>query len=203
MKDDITVLDTRTAEMFSQGFIPGVIFIGLEGRFAEWAGSLLPFDKPLLLVTPPGKEEETVVRLSRVGFDKMEGYLQGGFDTWKTAGEKIDMIVEVEADELVMDLPHDPNLMVVDVRRETEFADGHLQNAVNLPLNNMTDIAQMAQFEDSQNLYVHCAGGYRSVIAVSLLKRQGLHNLRNIVGGWSKIKEQEKITIVKEASVLN
>ena len=203
MNDNVIVLDTRHANDFTQGFIPGSIFIGLEGRFAEWAGSILPFDKPILLVAAPGKEEESVVRLSRVGFDKMEGYLKGGFDAWKNANEKVDLIIDVEADELMMDIPHDPSLLVVDVRKEVEYADGHLVNAVNLPLDEMTDVAQMAQFEDKQNLYVHCAGGYRSVIASSLLKRQGIHNLRNVLGGWNKIKEQEKADIVKEASVLN
>lgn len=203
LKEDCLFLDTRTAAEFTSGFIPGAIFIGLEGRFAEWAGSLLPFDKPIVLITPKGKEEETVIRLSRVGFDKVEGYLKGGFEAWKKAGEKTDMIIDVEADELMMDMPHDPNLMVVDVRKETEYADGHLKNALNLPLNEMTDIAELAQFEDHQNLYVHCAGGYRSVIAASLLKRQGVHNLRNVLGGWGSIKDQEKAKIVKDANELN
>lgn len=201
--DNVIVLDTRHANEFTQGFIPGSIFIGLEGRFAEWAGTILPFDKTIILVTPTGKEEETVVRMSRVGFDKMEGYLEGGFEAWKNAGEKTDLIIDVEADELIMDIPHDPNLKVVDVRKETEFGEGHLADAVNLPLSEMTDVAELAQFEDNENLYIHCAGGYRSVIAASLLKRQGIHNLRNVAGGWGKIKEQEKAKIVKEASVLN
>jgi len=203
IKEDVILLDSRPASEFTEGFIPGAVFIGLEGRFAEWAGSLLPFDKPIVLVTPAGKEKETVTRLSRVGFDKMAGFLNGGFDTWKNAGEKTDLIINVEADELMMDIPHDPNLTVVDVRRETEYADGHLPDALNLPLSEMTDIAELAQFEDNQNLYVHCAGGYRSVIATSLLKRQGVHNLRNVLGGWEKIKEQEKVRIIKEARVLN
>jgi rhodanese-related sulfurtransferase len=202
-EEDILILDTRHASVFTKGFVPGSVFIGLEGRFAEWAGSLLPFDKPMILVTEPGKEEETVVRLSRVGFDKIQGYLKGGFEAWKDAGETVDMIVEVEADELAMDIPHDPNLVVVDVRRETEFADGHIANAQNLPLNEMNDVVNLAHFEDNQNLYIHCAGGYRSVIASSLLKRQGTHNLRNVVGGWGKIKEQKNIKVQKEASVLN
>ena len=201
--DDTLILDTRNAILFSQGFVPGSVSIGLEGRFAEWAGSLLPFDLPMLLVTEPGKEKESIVRLARVGFDKVKGYLNGGFEAWKNAGEDIDLIINVEADELMMDIPYDKNLVVVDVRRETEFADGHLKDAVNLPLNDMNDPATMADFEDHQNLYVHCAGGYRSVIASSLLKRQGLHNLRNILGGWDKIKVQEKADIVKETSVLN
>ncbi|MEO6734583.1 MAG: rhodanese-like domain-containing protein [Ferruginibacter sp.] len=203
MKEDLTVLDTRHADIFSQGFVPGSIFIGLEGRFAEWAGSILSFSKPMLLITEPGKEEETVIRLARVGFSKMEGYLNGGFEAWKSAGEKTDMIIDVEADELAMDLPHDPNLQVVDVRRETEFADGHVQSAINMPLNEMTDLALIAGFEENQNLYVHCEGGYRSVIACSLMKSQGLHNLRNVLGGWDKIKEQSSIKIAREPSVLN
>ncbi len=203
IKDDMIILDTRNAELFKQGFIPGSIFIGLEGRFAEWAGSLLPFDVPMLLVTEPGKEKETIVRMARVGFDKVKGFLDGGYDTWKNSGEEIDMIIDVEADELMMDIPHDNNLVVVDVRRTTEFADGHLKNALNLSLNDMIDPATMANLEEEQNLYVHCAGGYRSVIAASLLKKQGIHNLRNVVGGWDKIKVQEKAEIVKETSMLN
>lgn len=203
MAEDVLVLDTRHADVFTQGFVPGSIFIGLEGRFAEWAGSLLPFDKPMILVTEPGMEEETVVRLSRVGFDKMQGYLKGSFDAWKAAGEKVDMIINIEADELAMDIPHDDHLVVVDVRRETEFADGHVKGAQNIPLNEMTDVATIANFEDNQNLYIHCAGGYRSVIASSLIKRQGVHNLRNVLGGWGKIKEEKGITVEKDTSVLN
>lgn len=200
---DVIVLDTRHAAVFTLGFVPGSIFIGLEGRFAEWAGSLLPFDMPILLVTEPGKERETIVRLARVGFSKVSGYLDGGFDAWKKTGEEIDLIIDVEADELMMDIPHDPKLIVVDVRRQAEFADGHLKDAVNLPLNDMTDPLSISNFEEDQNLYVHCAGGYRSVIASSILKHHGYHNIRNVLGGWGKIKEQEKAEIVKETSVLN
>lgn len=197
------ILDTRKAEEFTHGFVPGSISIGLEGRFAEWAGSLLPFDKPLVLVTEVGKEKESVIRLARVGLDKVKGVLSGGFNAWKAAGQPIDLIVDVEADELMMDLPFDPNLVVLDVRKPTEFADGHLADAINLPLSEMMDPGTMANIEDQQNVYIHCAGGYRSVIAASLLKRQGIHNLRNVLGGWNKIKEQEKVEIVKEKSVLN
>lgn len=201
--DDTIILDTRNATIFTQGFVPGAISIGLEGRFAEWAGALLPFDAPLLLVTEPGKERETIIRLARVGFDKVKGYLNGSYEAWKNAGEAVDMIIDVEADELMMDIPNDNKLVILDVRRETEFADGHLKNASNIPLNDMTDPGSMAELEDEHNYYVHCAGGYRSVIAASLLKRQGIHNLRNVLGGWGKIKEQEKAEIVKETSVLN
>jgi glyoxylase-like metal-dependent hydrolase (beta-lactamase superfamily II)/rhodanese-related sulfurtransferase len=202
-EDNTIVLDTRKAELFTQGFIPGSISIGLDGRFAEWAGSLLPFDKSIILVTTAGEEKESVVRLARVGFSKIKGFLEGGFEAWQQADKPIDMIIDVEADELAMDIPFDANLLVVDVRRETEFADGHIKGALNLPLNDLTDPGNMANLDEHLNIYVHCGGGYRSIIAASLLKRQGIHNLRNVTGGWSKIKDQKGIEIEKENSVLN
>jgi glyoxylase-like metal-dependent hydrolase (beta-lactamase superfamily II)/rhodanese-related sulfurtransferase len=203
MNEDVIILDTRPASSFTEGFIPGSVFIGLEGKFAEWAGSLLPFDKPFLLVTEAGKERESVVRLARVGFSKIQGYLAGGFEAWQQAGEKTDLIINVEADELAMDIPYDDNLVVVDVRKEVEFGDGHAKGAVNIPLSEMNDPGRMADIEDHHNLYIHCGSGYRSMIASSLLKRQGIHNLRNVVGGWAKIKEESKIETEKDAAVLN
>ncbi len=203
ISEDALLLDTRPAEIFTLGFIPGSVFIGLEGRFAEWAGSLLPFDKSIILVSEPGKEKETIIRLARVGFSKVIGYVEGGFNSWKDNGEQIDMIIDVEADELAMDIPFDENLVVLDVRKPTEFADGHVKDAVNIPLNDLIDPLNMATLEEEQNIYVHCQGGYRSMIASSLLKRQGFHNLRNVLGGWNKIKEQGKIKTEKEKSVLN
>jgi len=113
------------------------------------------------------------------------------------------MIIDVEADELAMDIPFDNNLVVVDVRKENEFAEGHVKDAINLPLNEMTDVAQIARFEENQNIYIHSENGYRSLIAASILKKQGYQNLRNILGGWAKIKDQKNIKIEKEASVLN
>lgn len=199
----VFVLDTRSPEAFSAAFVPGAVNIGLDGRFAEWAGSLLPFDQSILLIAEPGKEEETIIRLARVGFEKFEGYLKGGFAAWQDAKLPIDLLIEVEADELAMDLPHDPNLLVVDVRKPAEFAEGHVEGAMNLPLATLNDPASMAAFDDHHNLYLHCAGGYRSVIAASLLKRQGIHNLRNIVGGWNAIKAQEGIATAKDVSMLN
>lgn len=202
-RDEIVLLDTRPAATFTDGFIPGSISIGLEGRFAEWAGSLLSFEKPLLLITEPGKERESVIRLARVGFSDFAGHLEGGFEAWKKAGKPVDMIINVEADELAMDIPFDDNLIVVDVRRETEFGDGHVKDAVNIPLNDMTDPVMLANIEDEHNVYVHCAGGYRSVIACSIMKREGIHNIRNIVGGYEKIRQQQNIEKSKEDRVLN
>ena len=202
--DNCIILDTRNATLFTQGFITNSISIGLEGRFAEWAGSILPFNKHIILVTEVGKEKESVVRLARVGFEKFSGVLNGGFEAWQNAGEKIDLIIDVEADELAMDLPFDERIVIVDVRKETEYADGHIAEALNIPLVDLLDVGKMADFEDNQNIYIHCAGGYRSVIAASLIKKQGIHNLRNILGGWSQIKDlQNKFTIEKSVEVLN
>lgn len=203
LRPDTLVLDTRAATVFTQGFVPGAVSIGLEGRFAEWAGSLLPFDRTLLLVAEPGTEQESITRLARVGFEKIGGYLQGGFTAWQAAGKPIDMLIDVEADELLMDLPHDDNLLVVDVRNQTEFADGHVPGALHLPLADMTDMARVANVPEDANLYLHCGGGYRSVIAASLLKRQGLHNLRNVLGGWNAMKQLDGLPIEKEAAALN
>jgi rhodanese-related sulfurtransferase len=203
LEEDVIILDTRHASVFTEGFIPESIFIGLEGKFAEWAGSLLPFDKTIILVTELGKEKESVVRLTRVGFDKFGGYLAGGFEAWKNAGEKVDLVIDVENDELAMDIPFDENLVVVDVRKDTEYDEGHLKQSINIPLADLIDPASMANLEDNQNIYVHCAGGYRSVIAISLMKKQGIHNLRNIVGGWAKIIElKDKFQIEKTEPVV-
>ncbi|RYY63289.1 MAG: MBL fold metallo-hydrolase [Chitinophagaceae bacterium] len=203
LERDALLLDTRHASVFTEGYVPGSVFVGLEGRFAEWAGSLLPYTGEMILLTEPGKERETLVRLARVGFQNVIGYLEGGFEAWQKAGEAIDLIIDVDVDELAMDLPFDENLLVIDVRKPAEFAEGHVKDAQNLPLNDMTDPALLAQFEDEQNLYVHCQGGYRSVIAISLMKRQGIHNVRNVLGGWNAIRKDEKIRTQKESSVLN
>jgi hydroxyacylglutathione hydrolase len=202
--EDVIILDTRKNTVFVDGFVPTSIFIGLDGRFAEWAGSLLPFDKTIVLVTEEGREKETITRLARVGFEKFGGYLQGGFEAWKAAGEKVDMIIDVEVDELAMDIPFDEQLVLVDVRKETEYADGHVKQAVNIPLDKLIDPASMADFDDNHNIYIQCQSGFRSVVAASLIKREGIHNVRNVVGGWKAINElKDKFEFEKTAEVLN
>lgn len=196
VKDGAWILDTRPSTIFTEGFVPDSISIGLDGRFAEWAGILLPFDQNFVLVTEAGKEEESVIRLARVGFDKVEGYLEGGYEAWKNAGEDIDMIIDIEADELAMDMPHDQHLEIIDVRKPGEFETAHVKGAHNVPLDTMMDPLNVAMIDTENNLYIHCAGGYRSVIAASLLKRQGYHNLRNVLGGFGKIKQIQSIPVV-------
>lgn len=203
-EDDYVVLDTRAASVFMEGFVPGSISVGLEGRFAEWAASLLPFDKTILLVTDAGKEEETIIRLARVGFEKIGGYLEGGFEAWNNAGEQIDLVIDVDADELALDIEFDDNLVVLDVRKEAEYDNGHLKESINISLENLVDPGTMADFDDNHNIYVHCGGGYRSVIGCSLLKKQGIHNIRNVNGGWEAINElKTKFKIIKTEASLN
>ncbi|MBK6820202.1 MAG: MBL fold metallo-hydrolase [Bacteroidetes bacterium] len=203
IEDDAIILDTRNATEFTQGFIPNAISIGLEGRFAEWAGVLLPFHHKLVLITDIGKEEETITRLTRVGFDQIIGYLAGSYQAWVDAGEKIDLIIDVEPDELKMDMNYDTRLVILDVRKELEFESGHVQTAVNIPLQTMNDVAVLSNIEDNDNVYIHCAGGYRSVIAASIMKKQGFHNIRNVLGGYDQIKLVPEMPLVAAKEVLN
>jgi hydroxyacylglutathione hydrolase len=200
-KDGAWILDTRNETVFTQGFVPGAISIGLDGRYAEWAGTLIPNGQPLILVTEPGKEKESITRLARVGIDSVQGYLEGGYETWHNSGEQIDLIIDIEADEFAMDLPNDNLLEVIDVRKPSEFETAHVKGARNIPLNTLMDPLNVAMIDDSNNLYVHCAGGYRSVIAASILKRHGYHNLRNVLGGFSKIKAEKGIPVVLPGKV--
>ena len=199
--DGAWILDTRPATIFTNGFVPESIGIGLDGRYAEWAGTLIPNKQALILVTEAGKEKESITRLARVGIDNILGYLDGGYDAWRNAGEKIDLIIDIEPDELAMDIPHDNLLEIIDVRKPSEFDIAHVKGALNVPLDTLMDPLHVAMIEDDKNLYVHCAGGYRSVIAASILKRHGYHNLRNILGGFAKMKTEKGIPIVLPGKV--
>ena len=195
------VLDTREPEDFTRGFVPGALNIGLKGRFAEWAGMLLDYRQPVVLVTDPGLEQETIVRLARVGLETVRGYLKGGMEAWTAASEPRDMIIGVEPDELAMDMQFDKKLRILDVRHPAEYAAGHVQGAHNLPLEDMADPGALAALSEMQNLYVHCQSGYRSVIACSVIKRQGFHNLRNVEGGFDHMQTYPELTLVREKEV--
>ncbi len=181
------ILDVRNQEEFVKGHIPRSIFIGLNGDFAPWVGALIADVKqPLLLVTPKGKEEETVTRLSRVGFDNTLGILKGGFEAWVKAGKDIDTITALSAEE-AKEILKDKHLPIFDVRKESEFKAEHLVDANNAPLDILND--HLAEFPKNETFYVHCEGGYRSVIAASILKGRGIHNLVDITGGIAELKK--------------
>jgi rhodanese-related sulfurtransferase len=201
--EDLIILDTRDYLTFAEGFITGSIFIGLNERFEDLVISLIPSGFTILMVTAPGKEDETASRLKKAGFEKIAGFLAGGIEAWKNAGEITDLLIQVEADELAMDIPFDERLIVLDVRNETEYADGHVKNALNISLKTMVDPGVMAVLDEKDNLYILSKSGYRSTIAASLLKRQGFHNLRNILGGWDAVIREKKIETEKEQKALN
>ncbi len=179
------VLDTRPAADFARGFIPGSVNIGLDGDFAPWAGTLIrDVNQPLLLVTPDGKEEETITRLSRVGFDHVLGHLEKGFTTWLNSGKETDRVNRISAAEFAEQLPH-TSAGVVDVRKESEFEAEHIEEAENKPLAYIND--WISELDPEQHFYLHCAGGYRSMIAASLLQSRGFRNFTEVEGGFAAI----------------
>ena len=181
------VLDVRHQDDFAKGHIPRSIFIGLNGDFAPWVGALIANVKqPLLLVAPVGSEEEAVTRLSRVGFDNTLGYLEGGFEGWKKAAMEYDSVSTVSAEQL-REISKEEKIPVFDVRKESEFLSEHVVDAANTPLDYLND--HLAEFPSNTPFYLHCAGGYRSMIASSILKSRGIHNLIDISGGFEAIKE--------------
>jgi glyoxylase-like metal-dependent hydrolase (beta-lactamase superfamily II)/rhodanese-related sulfurtransferase len=181
------ILDVRHQNEFVKGHIPRSIFIGLDGGFAPWVGALIAdVEQPILLVTPPGREEETIIRLSRVGFDNTLGYLKGGFDAWKKEGYEYDTISAITALELKNRIEKD-NVPVFDVRKMGEYKSEHIIDASNTPLDYLNDY--LAEFPKEKTFYIHCAGGYRSVIAASILKSRGIHNLVDVAEGFKAIKE--------------
>ncbi|WP_418500262.1 MBL fold metallo-hydrolase [Flagellimonas sp.] len=180
------VLDVRHQDDFAKGHVPRSIFIGLDGSFAPWVGALIADVKqPILLVTPEGREEETVTRLSRVGFDHTLGYLKGGIAAWKEAGKEIDTVDSVSAEQLKTLM--EKGVPVYDVRKESEFIAEHVEEAHLTPLDFIND--HLAEFPEKETFYVHCAGGYRSMIASSILKSRGIHNLVDVAGGFADIKK--------------
>ena len=183
------ILDVRHQDEFVKGHVPQSIFIGLDGGFAPWVGALIgDVNQPLMIITPEGREEETITRLSRVGFDQTLGYLKGGIEAWKSSGKEYDMISGVNAKDLEK-LVKQEKVPVFDVRKENEYLSGHISSAENTPLDFLNDY--LDRFPKNNPFFIHCAGGYRSVIAASILKKRGIHNLINVQGGFKKIKETE------------
>lgn len=181
------ILDVRHQTEFIKGFIPRSIFIGIDGGFAPWVGALIrDVKQPILLVVEAGREEETITRLSRVGFDNTIGFLDGGFKAWKNAGKATDDLISISAEEFKTRLEAS-EIPVFDVRKEGEFTAAHIADAHFTPLDFLNDY--ISEFPTDKTFYVHCAGGYRSVIAASILKSRGIHNLVDVAGGFGAIKK--------------
>lgn len=185
--NEAIVLDVRSEADYSRSHIPGSIFIGIDGDFAPWVGSVIgDVRQSILLVCPGGREEETITRLARVGFDKVLGYLKGAMQAWEKAGKETDSLESLKATEAHIRWEQESS-PIIDVRKDGEFSAEHIDGALNIPLNYINE--RMAEFPQEQKFYLHCAGGYRSVIAASILKSRGYHDLINIEGGFTAIKE--------------
>ena len=184
---DAVMLDSRNDAFFSKGFIPNSINISLDGQFAPWVGSLIPDVKQqLLIIAEPGREEETVMRLARVGYDNVIGYLKGGFETWKNAGKEADTINRLTPDEFETKFNKDSTI-VIDVRKQGEFNSEHVDGAINIPLDFINE--NLAEFPKDKEFIIHCGGGYRSMTAASILRSRGWENFMEVEGGYDKIKE--------------
>jgi hydroxyacylglutathione hydrolase len=182
------VLDTRNATEFSKGFIPKSVNIGIDGNFAQWVGEMIPDVKQkILLVTVPGREEEVITRLSRVGYDFTIGYLKGGFNTWHDAGKEMETFNRIAPSELEAMVEKSSDVLLIDVRKKSEYDSEHVLNSINIPLNQLN--MNLDKFPKDKAFVVFCAGGYRSMIASSILKQRGWHNFTDVVGGFAEISK--------------
>jgi len=182
------VLDTRDASEFAKGFIPNSINIGVDGNFAQWVGEMIPDVKQeILLVTDEGREEEVITRLSRVGYDHSIGYLKGGFASWKAAGKEVETVNRLSADEFAAQL--NDSLTVIDIRKKSEYDSEHLVGAINVPLNEINQHLQ--EFPTDKNFVLYCAGGYRSMIASSILKQRGWDHFSDVIGGFGELAKTD------------
>ncbi len=187
------ILDTRDPQVFAKGFVPNSINIGIDGNFAPWVGALIPDVKQeLLIVAEPDRVEEVVTRLARVGYDYTIGYLEGGFETWLKAGKEYDSIKSVTAEELA-EIAGREKINILDVRKNSEFQSEHLADAENAPLDFVNE--SMLQVDKNKQYYVHCAGGYRSMIFNSILRARGYDNLIDVKGGFKELKETGKFAV--------
>ena len=188
------ILDTRHAQEFAKGFIPNSVNIGIDGSFAPWVGAMIPdIKQQILIVAELGREEEIVTRLARVGYDYSIGYLAGGFKSWIDAGKEVDSIRSISANELAEIQAKDSSINILDVRKKSEFDSEHILNATSAPLDYINE--SMMQVDKNKTYYVHCAGGYRSMIFASTLKARGYDNLIDVDGGFKAITDSEKFQV--------
>jgi hydroxyacylglutathione hydrolase len=188
------ILDTRAAATFAKAFIPNSINIGIDGSFAVWVGTLIPdIKQEILVVADPGREEEIITRLARVGYDFTIGYLDGGIDAWIKAGKEVDTIQNISAHEFAEIETKNPEINILDVRKKSEYDSEHIISAENAPLDYINESMKMVN--PAKTYYVHCAGGYRSMSFASILKSRGYENLINVDGGFKEIKDSGKFKL--------
>jgi rhodanese-related sulfurtransferase len=195
--ESVQIIDTRIDANFLQGYIPGSIHVALDEIKTLNALKIIEQDCPIILVCDEGTEEILIKRFELLGYTQVKGYLEGGFPTWSAAGEKIDLVIEVEVDELAMDIPFDAYLMILDIRTEDVYDKGHIKDSINLPLIEFSDPGAMSELDEHFNIYLIDDSGKQLLLAASILKKQGIHNIRIVQDGWEAVEFlKNKFTIV-------
>ncbi len=195
--ESVQIIDTRIDAKFLQGFIPGSIHVALDEIKTLNALKIIEQDCPIILVCDQGTEEILIKRFELLGYTQVKGYLEGGFSTWSAAGKKIDLVIEVEVDELAMDIPFDSYLMILDIRTEDVYDKGHIKDSINLPLIEFGDPGAMSELDEHFNIYLIDDSGKQLLLAASILKKQGIHNIRIVQDGWEAVEFlKNKFTIV-------
>ena len=195
--DSVQLIDTRLDSEFLQGYIPGSIHIALDEIKTLNALKIMEQDCPIILVCTNGTEDLLIKRFELLGYTQVKGYLQGGFATWSAAGQKIDLIIQVEVDELAMDIPFDEYLMILDIRAEEVYDKAHIKDAIHLPLIEFGDPGAMSELDEHFNIYIIDDMGKQLLLAASILKKQGIHNIRIVLDGWDAVEFlKNKFTIV-------
>jgi hydroxyacylglutathione hydrolase len=200
MKAGATIIDTRIPDVFELGFVPGALNFGLNGQYAIWAATILDITQPIIIVAEPGKETESIERLTRVGFDQIKGFLQGGFEAWVDADKRYDMVISIDDEEFELDVAH-TDVNILDVRKPGEFNELHVDKATHFSLDAIA--TNYKNLDPNKEYLVHCAGGYRSMVAASYLKSKGFKNVKNVLGGFAKIKERTKISFQSNIAKAN
>jgi hydroxyacylglutathione hydrolase len=195
VKEGAIILDTRKADDFEKGFISGSLNIGLNGQFAVWVGTLIDIHKPIVLVTESGKEEESILRLARVGYEKVLGYVEGGVNTWD---EELEKVKSITASEMKTEM--EKGVQVIDVRKPVEWNVAHVKDAIFLPLADFPDILENINKEKSY--IVHCGGGYRSMTAISIMRSKGFKNLTNVYGGFGAMQSAGLPIVTEETTMV-
>jgi len=195
--ESVQIIDTRIDAKFLQGFIPGSIHVALDEIKTLNALKIIEQDCPIILVCDQGTEEILIKRFELLGYTQVKGYLEGGFSTWSAAGKKIDLVIEVEVDELAMDIPFDAYLMILDIRTEDVYDKGHIKDSINLPLIEFGDPGAMSELDEHFNIYLIDDSGKQLLLAASIIKKQGIHNIRIVQDGWEAVEFlKNKFTIV-------
>ena len=201
--DSIIVLDVRTSDAFAETHIPGALFIPFDNYFEQWLTNLIPTERDILLVFDEQIAPDVAERMQRSGRKAPLGWLKGGMKAWLADNNDYHLVIRVETDELAMDLPYDELLLVVDVRTEAEFAEGHVKDAMNIPLRSLSDMMTLSLIEEEQHLYICGSSDEKSMMAASVLLHQGYTLLRTVDGGWDAIRVQKGIPIEKDTDKLN